>query len=125
MKTKLILLFSIGCILLSCKQETKTENQKDTETETAAEAKTTLQLSNYSDDNWANGVGIAYNMLLTDFSKEKEEMLKKGKELEFKDGTIVPYTGYEVKGDFINIMLAENPAAYKAVAQYPNQVIIR
>ena len=123
MKTKLVLLFSIGCILLSCKDNAKTDTQNNTEA--AAEVKNTLQLSNYSDDNWSNGVAVSLNLLLTDYSKEKEEMLKKGKELEFKDGTIVAYTGIEVKGDFINILLTEAPAPYKGVAQYPNQVIVK
>lgn len=124
MKTKLVLLFSIGCILLSCKEDAKTTENQGTEA-VAAENKNSFQLSNYSDENWSNGVGVAYNMLLTDFSKEKEEMLKKGKELEFKDGTIIPYTGVEVNGEFINILLAENPSQYKDVAKYPNQVIVR
>ena len=123
MKTKLILLFTVGFILLSCKDGAKVSDKDGTET--VAKTEKSFQLSSYSDDNWSNGVSTGYNMLLTDFSKEKEEILENGKELELKDGTIVPFTGYEVKGEFINIMLTESPSQYKEVVQYPNKIIVR
>lgn len=126
MKAKFILCLVVFTTLFSCKENketTTTEEPKNTEA--VVENKNAITLSNYSDENWSNGVGITYNMLLTDFSKDKETLIKGGRELELADGTILPYVGYEVVDNFIHIQLNENGTKYKAALEYPNKIIVK
>lgn len=126
MKARLILCLLVVATLFSCKDSKETSTVEETKpTEVKVENKNAITLSNYSDENWNSGVGITYNMLLTDFSKEKETLIKGGKELELADGTILPYVGYQVVENFIQIQLNENATKYKAVVEYPNKIVIK
>ena len=74
MKLKLLIGLFILSIAFSCKGK-----EEDTKQENSTEANasvTSIQLANYSDENWKNGVGITFNMLLVDYSKEKYELIK-------------------------------------------------
>ena len=126
MKKCLILCVLVALSLFSCKDIKTTTEPTATEVTTAKiESTNTLTLSNYSDENWKNGVGITYKMFLTDYSKEKEELLKTGKELELADGKTIPYAGYEVAGNYINILINEVPTQYVATAEYPNVITVK
>lgn len=124
MKIRFILCALVVLTFLSCKDNKAAEEPKATETP-KVENKNSLSLSNYSDENWKNGVGITYKMFLTDYSKEKEELLKGGKELELANGKIVPYMGYEVAGNYIHILLNEIPTNYASASEYPNVIIVK
>lgn len=124
MKIRLILCVFV-LSFLSCKDNKAVEELKTVETEKGSESKNSFSLSNLSDENWKNGVGITYKMFLTDFSKEKEELIKNGKTLELADGKSVPYLGYEVVGQYIQIFLNEDAIKYSAAAEYPNVITVK
>lgn len=124
MKTRFIAIFLILFSIFSCKDNKPAEETK-APVEVKAENPNAIKLSNYSDENWSNGVGITFKMLLTDFSKEKEELIKNGKELILADGTAVPYVGYEVAGKYIHIFLTEPAVKYSAAAEYPNIITVK
>lgn len=125
MKIRLILCAFTVLSFISCKDNKVAEDSKTIETEKVTENKNSFSLSNLSDDNWKNGVGITYKMFLTDFSKEKEELIKNGKTLELPDGQSVPYVGYEVAGQYIQIFLNDEATKYSAAAEYPNVITVK
>lgn len=106
--------------LFSCKNENK-------EAETAKEEKKeiTIQLSNYTDNNWTAGVAKELNMFIVDNTKSNEEIIKNAKELELNDGSIVKVTGYNVADPFIQVNLDTKAIDYKDAASHPNQIIVR
>ena len=127
MKAHFILYALVVLTLFSCK-DTKTTEQTVQETTPSTEVvmdKNNVVLSNYSDENWVNGVGIKYPMFLTDYSKEKLDLLKSGKEIVLADGTVVPYVGTEISDTFIQILVNEIPTKYSAAAEYPNVLTVK
>lgn len=122
MKTNIFIVCLIAVLSLgSCKNEAKTD-------EVAKEAevkKTTLQLTNLSDENWEGGVGVEYDMFLVDNTKENEELVKTAKELHFTDGTKVKVIGYTVNDPYIQINLEGEASNFKAVAAHPNVIEVK
>ncbi|HSD14318.1 MAG TPA: hypothetical protein VLB74_06695 [Flavobacterium sp.] len=128
MKVRVIIGLFVLSLVFSCKQKSEIEEkatQKETTTEAAAPVATSITLANYSDENWKNGVGLTFNMLLVDYSKEKYDLISKGTELQLPSGQKVPYIGYETKDNYIHIMLAEKPTTYQAAVEYPNEITIK
>ncbi|MEW5676551.1 hypothetical protein ABGT15_09585 [Flavobacterium enshiense] len=129
MKLRVLLGLLVFALTFSCKQKSEIEEkaQQEQSTETTAEAPkiTSIQLANYSDENWKNGVGLTFNMLLVDYSKEKFDLISKGTELHLPDGQKVQYIGYETKNNYIHIMLKEKPTTYAAALEYPNEITIK
>ena len=123
MKIRLILCAFTILTLLSCKDTKVAEETKTTET--AVVNKNSFSLANLTDDNWQKGVGVTYKMFLTDFSKEKEDLIKNGKTLQLADGQSVPYVGYEVVGAYIQIYLTEDAIKYSAAAEFPNEITVK
>jgi len=120
-----LLALSLG---FSCKQKSEVEEKatQDTATEVVEPAATSIQLTNYSDDNWKNGVGLTFNMLLVDYSKENFELISKGTELNLPSGEKIPYIGYEKSDNYIHIMLGDKkPTTYQASIEYPNEITIK
>ena len=124
MKLKVIIGLFILSIAFSCKSKEEEQVKEENPSEANASA-TSIQLANYSDENWENGVGITFNMLLVDFSKEKEALIAKGTELTLADGKKINYVRYEVKKNYIQIMLKEKPSVYQSAIEYPNELIIK
>ena len=124
MKLKVIIVLFILSIAFSCKSKEEEQVKEENPSEANASS-TSIQLANYSDENWENGVGITFNMLLVDFSKEKEALIAKGTELTLADGKKINYVGYEVKKNYIQIMLKEKPSVYQSAIEYPNELIIK
>jgi hypothetical protein len=128
MKIRVLIGLLALSLVFSCKQKSEVEEKatQDTTTEAAAPAVTSIQLANYSDDNWKNGVGLTFNMLLVDYSKEKFELISKGTELNLPSGEKVPYIGYEKADNYIHIMLGDKkPTTYQASIEYPNEITIK
>lgn len=128
MKIRVLIGLLALSLVFSCKQKSEVEEKatQDTTTEAAAPAVTSIQLANYSDDNWKNGVGLTFNMLLVDYSKEKFELISKGTELNLPSGEKVPYIGYEKVDNYIHIMLGDKkPTTYQASIEYPNEITIK
>ncbi len=128
MKIRVLIGLLALSLVFSCKQKSEVEEKatQDTTTETAAPAVTSIQLANYSDENWKNGVGLTFNMLLVDYSKEKFELISKGTELNLPSGEKVPYIGYEKADNYIHIMLGDKkPTTYQASIEYPNEITIK
>ncbi|RKS01090.1 MULTISPECIES: hypothetical protein [unclassified Flavobacterium] len=123
MKIRLILCAFAILTIISCKDNKVAEETKTAET--AVEKKNSFSLTNLTDENWQKGVGIKYKMFLTDYSKEKEELIKNGKTLELADGQLVPYLGYEVAGTYIQIFLNEDAIKYSAAAEFPNEITVK
>lgn len=124
MKLKIVMTMFLVASLLSCKDDKKaveTENKAETEVQDP----TMIQLSNLTDENWSGGVGVTYNMFLTDYTKEKEELLKNGKTLLLEDNTKVPYVGYVVDKQYIQIHLSEKGSTYKDIAAYPHEILVQ
>jgi hypothetical protein len=128
MKIRVLIGLLALSLVFSCKQKSEVE-EKATQyatTDVAAPAVTSIQLANYSDDNWKNGVGLTFNMLLVDYSKEKFELISKGTELNLPSGEKVPYIGYEKADNYIHIMLGDKkPTTYQASIEYPNEITIK
>lgn len=123
MKSKFSLLLILLAVFVSCKQEKTDTPTEETNTTTAAPAATNeITLSNYSDENWKNGVGITFKMFLADNTPSNLELIKKGKELELASGVKVPYVGFEEKGGFIQIFITEKPEKYASAAEFPNKI---
>ena len=99
MKLKVLIGLFILSLAFSCKQKSEVEEKatQDATNEAAVPTVTSIQLANYSDDNWKNGVGLTFNMLLVDHSKENEALISKGTELILPNGKKVNYVGFEVK----------------------------
>jgi len=107
-------------VIVGCKEEVKKETNSP-----IVEDEKTIVLSNYSDENWNNGVAIELNMFLVDLTDTNRELLKDIKELELVDGTIVKVTGTTVADPFIQINTEEKADLYKEKASYPNVIFIR
>ena len=127
MKIRVLIGLLALSLVFSCKQKSEVEEKatQDTTTETAAPAVTSIQLANYSDENWKNGVGLTFNMLLVDYSEAKYELISKGTELNLPSGEKVTYIGYEKQDNYIHIMLAEKPTTFQAAIEYPNEITIK
>lgn len=126
MKTRVLIGLLSLSLAFSC-QDKKESGEKTAQesAETPAKAATSVQLANYSDENWSNGVGITFNMLLVDYSEEKFQLLSKGTELTLPSGQKLPYVGVEKQGNFIQVMLNEKPTTYKTALEYPNEITIK
>ena len=124
MKLKVLIGLFILSFAFSCKGKNEEQVKQENSTEAAVNL-TSIQLANYSDENWKNGVGVTFNMLLVDFSKEKEALIAKGTELTLPNGKKINYVGYEVKKNYIQIMLKEKPAVYQSAVEYPNEITIK
>ena len=123
MKFQIIIGLFILSIAFSCKDKATTENEA-APTETKQKL-SKLQLANYSDENWKNGVGITYNMILLDFSQEKLDLLKSGKQLVLADGKVIDYINVEVVDKFIQISLNDKPTTFQAAIEYPNELTVK
>jgi len=119
----------IGLLILSLGFSCKGKEEEQVKQENPTEANTNLssiQLANYSDENWQNGVGLNFNMLLVDFSKEKMDLISKGTELLLPSGQKVKYIGYEKVDNYIHIQLGdEKPTKYQSAIEYPNEITIK
>jgi len=125
MKIRVLIGLLALSLVFSCKQKSEVE-EKATQDTTTEVAVTSIQLANYSDDNWKNGVGLTFNMLLVDYSKEKFELISKGTELNLPSGEKIPYIGYEKVDNYIHIMLGDKkPTTYQASIEYPNEITIK
>lgn len=124
MRARLLLSLIALTITFSCKE--KSENDEKVSTEVSTKEANSIQLTNYSDENWKNGVGLTYNMLLVDYTPENLNLISKGTQLNLPDGDIVPYVAYEKKDNFIQIMLGDKkPTDYQGSIEYPNEIIIK
>ena len=124
MKLKVLIGLFILSFAFSCKGKEEEQVKQENSTEATASL-STIQLANYSDENWKNGVGVKFNMLLVDYSKEKEALIAKGTELTLADGKKINYVGFEVKKNYIQIMLKEKPAIYQSAVEYPNEITVK
>lgn len=124
MKLKVLIGLFILSFAFSCKGKEEEQVKQENSTEATASL-STIQLANYSDENWKNGVGVTFNMLLVDYSKEKEALIAKGTELTLADGKKINYVGFEVKKNYIQIMLKEKPAIYQSAVEYPNEITVK
>lgn len=124
MKTRLLIGLLALTLAFSCKG--KSEKEEKGTTEVATKAVNSIQAANYSDENWKNGVGLTFNMILVDYTPEKFELISKGTELHLPSGKIIPYIGSEKQDKFIQIMLGDiKPMDYQAAIEYPNEIIIK
>jgi len=112
----LVAIFSLN----SCKDDTKA-----VETTKEEVKKNSIQLTNLTDVNWDGGVGIEYDMFLTDNTKENEELLKSAKELVFSDGSKIKVLGYKVNDIYIQINVEGKASSFKNVAVYPNTITVK
>ena len=127
MKIKVLIGLLVLTLSFSCNQkgEAEANAKKEEVTKKAGLAANAIQLSNYSDENWQNGVGLSFNMLLVDYSKEKFDLISKGTELTLANGEKVPYIGYETVDNFIHIQLGDTKATtYQASVEFPNEILI-
>lgn len=125
MKTRVLIGLLSLSLAFSCQdKKASEENAAKETTEAAANSSSTIQLANYSDENWKSGVGTTFNMLLVDYSKEKFDLISQGKELNLPSGHKLPYLGCEKQGDFIQIMLNEKPETYQVELEYPNELTV-
>ena len=126
MKIKVLIGLFMLVMVFSCKDKTAENNDSKNNVATETPKPTNvIQLANYSDVNWKNGVGITFKMLLVDFSQEKFDLISKGTQIQLGDGKTIPYVGCEKSGNFIQILLPEVPTKYQAVAEYPNELAIK
>lgn len=126
MKLRVIMSLFAVLSIIACKDDKKSADaEKQTEAAQVTEDPTMIKLSNLTDENWAGGVGITYDMFLTDYTKEKEELLKSGKVLLLQDNTKIKYVGYQVDKQYIQIHLAEKASTYKDIAAYPNEILVQ
>ncbi|WP_282786535.1 hypothetical protein [Flavobacterium croceum] len=126
MKIKVLIGLFTLVMVFSCKDKTAENNDGKNNVATETPKPTNvIQLANYSDVNWKNGVGITFKMLLVDFSQEKFDLISKGTQIQLGDGKTIPYVGCEKSGNFIQILLPEVPTKYQAVAEYPNELAIK
>lgn len=123
MKVNILMSMLLIFSLLSCKDDKKTAETDQTAVKTEV-ATNVIKLTNLTDANWAAGVGIKYDMFLTDYSKEKEELIKNGHSLKFSDGSSIPYVGYDVADKFIQIKVGQKASDFKDVAQFPNAITV-
>jgi len=125
MKLKVLIGLFILSFAFSCKGKEEEQVKQENPTEANANV-TSIQLANYSDENWKNGVGLSTNMLLVDFSKEKMDLISKGTELELPNGEKVKYIGFEKVDNYIHIQLGDKkPTTYQSAIEYPNEIIIK
>lgn len=125
MKLKVLIGLSILSFAFSCKGKEEEQVKQDNPTEANANVRS-IQLANYSDENWKNGVGLSTNMLLVDFSKEKMDLISKGTELQLPNGEKVKYIGFEKVDNYIHIQLGDKkPTNYQSAIEYPNEIIIK
>lgn len=81
-----------------------------------------ISLCNLTDDNWKNGCSTSFNMILLNYSKAKENLLKSSKKIKLIDGSIVTIKGYFVSGNYINVTLNERVANHINALSYPNAI---
>ena len=124
MKLKVIIGLFILSIAFSCKSKEEEQVKEENPSEANVSAKS-IQLANYSDENWDNGVGLSTNMLLVDFSKEKIDLISKGTELLLPNGEKVKYIGFEKVDNYIHIQLGDKkPTIYQSAIEYPNVITV-
>lgn len=123
MKFKVIIGLLVLVFVFSCKDKTSIEG--DAASTGVIEKSNKVQLTKYSDENWKNGVGITYNMILLDFSQEKLELLKSGKQLVLADGKLLDYIHVEVVDKFIQVYLNDKPTTMQAALEYPNELTVK
>ena len=76
MKIKVLIGLFTLVMVFSCKDKTAENNDGKNNVATETPKPTNvIQLANYSDVNWKNGVGITFKMLLVDFSQEKFDLI--------------------------------------------------
>jgi hypothetical protein len=125
MKLKVVIGLFILSFAFSCKGKEEEQVKQENPTEANANV-TSIQLANYSDENWKNGVGLSTNMLLVDFSKEKMDLISKGTELLLPNGEKVKYIGFEKADNYIHIQLGDKkPTVYQSAIEYPNEITIK
>ena len=61
-------------------------------------------------------------MILLNYSKAKENLLKTSKKIKLIDGSIVTIKGYFVSGNYINVTLNESVANHINALSYPNTI---
>lgn len=85
-----------------------------------------MTLSNITDQNWQNGIGVGdqANLLLIDNSRRNWAALQKGRFIELTDGARIQITAKEQVGDFIRVSFAQDIQALKPKLQYPNNIKI-
>jgi hypothetical protein len=124
MKLKVLIGLFILSFAFSCKskeEDTKQENSTE-----AIASVTTIQLANYSDENWKNGVGTIHNMLLVDFSQEKMDLISKGTELYLENGQKLKYIGSEKVNNYIHILFGEYKLTpHQSALEYPNNITVK
>jgi hypothetical protein len=127
MKTRLLIGLLALTLTFSCKEKSENEKKKETVTkEIVSKSANLIQAANYSDENWKNGVGLTYNMILVDYTPEKFKLISKGTELSLISGEIIQYSGFEKQNNFIQIMLGEKKSMdYQASIEYPNEIIVK
>ena len=128
MKIRVLIGLLALSLVFSCKQKSEVEEKatQDTTTETAAPAVTSIQLANYSDENWKNGVGTIHNMLLVDFSQEKMDLISKGTELYLENGQKLKYIGSEKVNNYIHILFGEYKLTpHQSALEYPNNITVK
>jgi mannosyltransferase len=86
--------------------------------------KKVLKLSNYSDTNWKNGVGVELKMFLIDNTSQNLENIKSAKKLVFSDGTSVNIIGFKQADKYIQINILQNANAFLKQAAYPSEIKI-
>ncbi|RKS01085.1 hypothetical protein [Flavobacterium sp. 102] len=83
-----------------------------------------MTLSNVNDENWKGGVGLKYNLLLLDFSPNKEKLLVPGSKIKFADGTFATIVGHNVAGNYIQVSVKEDVKNFVNSGSYPNPIRI-
>lgn len=124
MKLKVIIGLFILSFAFSCKGKEEAQVKQENSSEVKVNP-TSIQLANYSDENWENGVGLSTNMLLVDFSQQKMDLISKGTELLLPSGEKVNYIGFEKVDNYIHIQLGDKkPTIYQSAIEYPNEITI-
>ena len=125
MKLKVLIGLFILSFAFSCKGKDEEQVKKENSTEANASL-TSIQLANYSDENWKNGVGTVHNMLLVDFSQEKMDLLSKGTELHLENGQKIKYLESKKVDNYIHILFGEYKLApHQSALEYPNNITVK
>lgn len=124
MKLKVLIGLFILSFAFSCKGKDEEKVKEENSTEANVSAKS-IQLANYSDENWKNGVGITHNMLLVDFSQEKMDLISKGTELSLENGQKIKYIGSKKVDNYIQILFGEYKLTpHQSALEYPNNITV-
>ena len=86
--------------------------------------KSSLTLSNITDENWFGGVGINLNTLLIDYSLENENKLKTVKELKLQNNNILKIKSFKKVDNFLHLQLYENAYNVREQLSYPQAIEI-